>query len=751
MSILEIRILPPIAIGRLGGASEPMEAFDLVVPEGDPLGYRKIVPQPTFIVDATSGEIVREYRPDRIRFKGDYKLVRPVAPFLEVFARTSDDEQALVPLTTTLLKKHGAALKDLSWEIVVGNIKVFRRTGNPDDKIIAKVSPLTDHKRTPLLGHCANFLPGKALPLGWVQFIKPSDKYPQIRLRFTPAFGKVYGSSRTRRVNIHAKDDIPDPIINSDDLVLFDTSTGKSTWRNYADPSLPNIKTAMNTNPASIYAGFSDPDGNQVSWGYIDDECDGTVHVSLQQADGVTLSAHGHIGAGPPAFAPDTLPIRAVSDELEQMLYGIKVQPDEYTLEEAADLVRRGLETVRLLNTTVMNGNPINGRPRVASTMVAQDTNDFERLFAPIAAESLVDNIALRALHERVFSALLSGTAPWFPDLMRKPDEIGDLSDQARRKMPAMMRGADGRGLTFTRRQIDMVIQAASGMTATPATVTAKAIGKGISPGEMKPANLMAQIHYRGGGNPFSVLPRTAISNCFPGLEFDFRNLWRRTFEGIVLIENNNYVIAAEDSKHEDLVGRRLLRVHGFPIMVKTHGPTLPNGSDGTLVTESSPEAVSFMEWSNSLARIMDMQGELVECDFSLEKPATEEIMVTDDTKTMKATLRMRKFFEGKTSAIAKEILQPGELTQGLCSPWQNDYRECACYYWAASRPDYVNVGVADNGLSHGDMWMAKKRTGKYIPDDRVDSRLLSYDDLFREWEQALNFIVEGSDAEESK
>ena len=28
-------------------------------------------------------------------------------------------------------------------------------------------------------------------------------------------------------------------------------------------------------------------------------------------------------------------------------------------------------------------------------------------------------------------------------------------------------------------------------------------------------------------GNPPSTLPDSAISNCFPGLEFDFRNLWR--------------------------------------------------------------------------------------------------------------------------------------------------------------------------------------------------------------------------------
>ena len=114
---------------------------------------------------------------------------------------------------------------------------------------------------------------------------------------------------------------------------------------------------------------------------------------------------------------------------------------------------------------------------------------------------------------------------------------------------------------------------------------------------KINPANLMAQIHHRGAGNPFSVLPRSAISNCFPGLEFDFRNLWRRTLVGIVLMENNNYVIAAENSQYDHLVKRRLLRVDGFDTMVITTGPTLPNGTNDPLATASNPNAVSFMEW----------------------------------------------------------------------------------------------------------------------------------------------------------
>jgi hypothetical protein len=195
------------------------------------------------------------------------------------------------------------------------------------------------------------------------------------------------------------------------------------------------------------------------------------VRITLQRKVGAALTAQSHIGAGPPAFAPDTLPIRVVSDELEQILYGTDVDAATVTIDDAMELVRRALETVRLMNTAVMNGNAINGRQNVASTMVRQDTNDFERYYGPIAATSLVDNLALRALHERVFAALSAGGAPWFQDALRRPEEIGDLSDATRRKMPALMRGADGRDLTLTRRQIDLVIKAASqAMFAAPAS-----------------------------------------------------------------------------------------------------------------------------------------------------------------------------------------------------------------------------------------------------------------------------------------
>ncbi|HEY8942235.1 MAG TPA: hypothetical protein VIM59_18715 [Cellvibrio sp.] len=262
--------------------------------------------------------------------------------------------------------------------------------------------------------------------------------------------------------------------------------------------------------------------------------------------------------------------------------------------------------------------------------------------------------------------------------------------------------------------------------------------------------NLTAQIHHRGAGNPASVLPRSAISNCFPGLEFDFRNLWRRAFEGIVLVENNNYVIEA-DPEYQHLVSRRLLRFAGLTVgtMVGTTGPVFPDGDSVPLATTANPNSVSFMEWSNSIARILHLQGQAVECEFS-DVGATTEILADNDKKILKVTLKLRTFFDENTASFNPELLQPGELTQGLCAPWQNDYRECACYYWAASRPDYVNVEPGVDGVSQGDMWFSKKRTGTYIPDNRTDSRLFSYDDLFKSWQENLRFIIRGKDADES-
>jgi hypothetical protein len=274
---------------------------------------------------------------------------------------------------------------------------------------------------------------------------------------------------------------------------------------------------------------------------------------------------------------------------------------------------------------------------------------------------------------------------------------------------------------------------------------------------KLDPRNLSAQLHYRATGNPPGTLPATAISNCFPGLEFDFRNVWRRIFVGIELHEADNYVMKT-DKGLEHLLHHRLLRVDGHPLVVPVMGPQRPGAESIQLTNSANPEGVTFMEWSNALAEVLHKKaGQKVRCEFTLEKSPLPASLVTLDDKKKKllaVDLEVRHFFargeQGQLAVIAEELVQPGELTQGLCSPWQNDYRECACYYWAASRPDYVSVEQGPQGTSVGINWLQKERgpeaPKQYVLDNREDSRLVSYDDLFRHWQESLHFQLEGRD-----
>jgi len=270
----------------------------------------------------------------------------------------------------------------------------------------------------------------------------------------------------------------------------------------------------------------------------------------------------------------------------------------------------------------------------------------------------------------------------------------------------------------------------------------------------LKPANMTArQLLHRSVGNPPSTLPDSAISNCFPGLEFDFRNVWRRIFVGLIMHEADNYVLKAEISDYKHLEGCRLLRIDGHDATTIVIGPRQSGGPNVELATPANPDAAWFMEWSNSLTRVLHKAGQDVECVFTASPSEVQRRPNYAETQT--AMLKIRRFFEPGTPVIARELVEPGDLTQSLCSPWQNDYRECACYYWASSRPDYVNVAPDGDGLSAGQNWMQRDRKPdtpveerKYLPDDRTSDVFLSYDDLFREWQRVLRFIVAGYDRE---
>jgi hypothetical protein len=445
-ALVELRILPPFAIARLGSSADPMDNYEVKVTT--PIGWRQIVDATTLVVDPKSCKIHAKERPFPVKFRDEKGKIRPVAPFLEVWARL-DGSDELVPLNLSLLRELGTEPSAVKWRVVTGNIKAFRRTGDPRDKVLAATGVFSDHQVKPLLGECQNFFDKKSIPLGSVQYIKPNEEFPEVRLRFTPATGKVYGPPLdSGRPDGNLAGEVYDP--------------SKGHWKGYKDAADPKsddlLKMRRVTNPGNVYAGDDFDDSHRRSWGYLDDECDGIVEVELE-VDGVRLSAFARIAAGPPTFAPDSMPIRTVHDELEQAMFGPDFDSDvtDKEMDEVREIVRRALDTVRLMNTGQMN-KPSKQR---GVGMARMDFLDVNRALEPIVDPEVADSLAIRSRHERLLIALDSGSLAWFARVLREHDQVGDLSTDGRRKMPALMRGADARYLALTRRQVNKIKAAA--------------------------------------------------------------------------------------------------------------------------------------------------------------------------------------------------------------------------------------------------------------------------------------------------
>jgi hypothetical protein len=764
MSIFALRILPPLAIGRLGSAPEPVDNYTIEENPEHPLDFRTIKGAETFIVDEATGEISGSRIPESLTFKQN-ELIRPVAPFLEVFAQTDPDpSKPLEPLTLALLAQHGLGEADVAWRVSVANRKVFRRTNHVDDLVSAEISWFSSHDSKRLEGHCKNFVDAADfIDFGRVRYIKPNAAFPQIRLRFTPAKGLIYGP------NIGVADKHTDPTLYQVPLErqIYDKTKG---WYEFNPDDASNPKTHFynETMPPSLYAIIppAPPWLNNniaISRGYLDDACDGFVEAALTLKDGTRLEASGRICAGAPVVVPDSLFVRNLADDIEQIIEGPQLsteEPYEVTRAKAEDILRRAYETVRYLNVAMMNGNSPQGRPPLQfDTMPAGEAFATYRMERPVMAPATVDTLAILALHQQIFTALRSGATPWFLRFIRRPEDSADFTDEGRRKMPALMCGADSNYLALTRRQIDTIRAASDPPQFSPDLKSGAS--ESASPETtplLTPRNRTAQLNYVAAGNPVSSRPVNAIANCCPGLEMDFRAVWRRIFEGLVMREYDSLVIDVDpqqdDPEKLKLKGHRLLRVDGVKVMARAIGPN-PTDDFGSVVLsyEGDKDAVQPLEWSNLLAPILHKSaGGSVTCDFTADEVWDKQPWWDDKAPPphVTFTFKLRPFFDGETAVISGVLAQPGELTQGLCSPWQNDYRECSCYYWAAARPDYVNVEPSSNGLSRGDNWLQKDHTGEYVPDDYVDSRMISYDDLFAEWQKWLRVVVRGRDVHDT-
>jgi hypothetical protein len=211
------------------------------------------------------------------------------------------------------------------------------------------------------------------------------------------------------------------------------------------------------------------------------------------------------------------------------------------------------------------------------------------------------------------------------------------------------------------------------------------------------PRNLTAQAAYMIAGNPVVTRPEDAVANCFPGLEVDIRNLDRRFFPGLVFdfIEDGArlaYVDVFEDPDltqdtpeaqslylklSDDNVQATLSAGHWYLDQIEQNGKRLSMDWQGSPLPDTSAwRVVRSLELGPVTIRLKRRET------GSARKAGRRE-------RTMTLKGWRRRYMDAKTGVL-NGAYQPGELMQGLCSPWQHDFRDCACFYWAANHPDIV-------------------------------------------------------------
>ena len=104
--IQELFINPPIAVARLGGSTVPQDAYRWIESPDPRTGGDTVVTADWSLAVQADGS-VRPHMPEELHFR-DGALIRPVAPFLELWARVGEPGSAAgtwrdVPLTPKLL------------------------------------------------------------------------------------------------------------------------------------------------------------------------------------------------------------------------------------------------------------------------------------------------------------------------------------------------------------------------------------------------------------------------------------------------------------------------------------------------------------------------------------------------------------------------------------------------------------------------------------------------------------------------
>jgi hypothetical protein len=506
---------PPIVIARLGGSTAPVVAYGWEE-SPDPRNDGDTVIVSDWSLDIMPDGSARPFKPDSVRLR-DGVLIRPVCPFVEIWARLGEPGSAEatwrdVPLTESLLASFGGDRSAINFIVEARNLKAARRAQNPDLAygLFPSLSVRGDqHAPVALPGVSPPGVaepmipPGRNIPLGSIQVLRPRPNPPGptgwpesvdldvIRLRFSPGRGQVYGPPQAAQPTAES----PVPAIPAANAFL-DPQAG---WFN------SDAQGGGFVVPGDTY-DFFQVGSQQPALGVVDDTCEGRVEVELRLAAAAapSLRAHANILVGPPDFAPDRRPFLSIADELNDRSADADARNAALDGEEldrwVEDLFERAYETVSLMNVDHwraarglrrLSGDRLAPAPiagdnvtPVDQAMGSRDALRNRTLQVPASSSNMPLPLSAHARERhRSLSAverlrdLLASNPARLKQLVRGAFEVqtGEDGGSTTMRMPPFMRQSNASPLTLAAWQYELLMRWADQQPSSAARVAAAA------------------------------------------------------------------------------------------------------------------------------------------------------------------------------------------------------------------------------------------------------------------------------------
>ena len=234
------------------------------------------------------------------------------------------------------------------------------------------------------------------------------------------------------------------------------------------------------------------------------------------------------------------------------------------------------------------------------------------------------------------------------------------------------------------------------------------------------PRNLTANAAAVVRGNPANSRPESGVDNTHPGLEFDQRNLDKAFFPGLVFefqflhgaklvaidrdrferklsqddVDGNIYLYYVLGSFGTEPKRQRLVELHrsdgatdGYEVL-RTVRDLEPGRIMVAIATRDPSKLAMLGKGALSFYETLSDPVQYLK-DDSKPKPS---IFRDPDTGQLLGAILVgnRASYLDGDGMISLDAVPPGDLTRSLCAPWQWDFADCGCHYWAANKPDIV-------------------------------------------------------------